>query len=100
MKVFSLIPLVLFAALSQPTAGQARIADVICDDKTRLEERLTRVQGAVRQGQGMRGPDALMEIWITPHNGDWTLVQSYAGGTACIVAMGEHWEMLTPRDPA
>ena len=46
----------------------------------------------------MRGPDALVEVWIEPRTGDWTLVQSYANGTSCILAMGEHWETIAPEE--
>jgi hypothetical protein len=89
------------AALLSAQMADARLAEVICDDRTRLETRLTNVFGASKQGQGMRGPDAVLEVWIEPRSGDWTLVQSYANGQSCIVAMGEHWEMLAPdTDPA
>lgn len=82
-------------------SATAKITDVICDDRARLEKRLTQVIGAERQGRGMRGPDALIEIWIERNSGDWTLVQSYPNGTSCIVAIGENWETLTPKaDPA
>lgn len=79
-----------------PQIAPAQLSEVICDDKARLEEQLFGASGAVKQGHGMRGPDALIEVWIEPGSGDWTLVQSYPGGTACLVAMGEHWEMLAP----
>jgi hypothetical protein len=39
-----------------------------------------------------------MEVW-TDEAGGWTLVVSYAHGTSCIVAMGEHWQEVR-RDPA
>jgi len=88
-----------FTALAQGAAGQ--ITDVICDDRSRLENRLKNVVGAEREGRGMRGPDALIEIWIDRRSGDWTLVQSYPNGTSCIVAIGENWESLQPNvDPA
>lgn len=89
----------VFAALAQ--AASSQITDVICDDRNRLEKRLEQVVGAERQGRGMRGPDALIEIWIDRRSGDWTMVQSYANGTSCIVAIGENWENLLPStDPA
>ena len=55
--------------------------------------------GAERQGTGLRDPETLVEIWITPSNGDWLIVQNYTNGTSCIVAMGEYWE-ATPQEPA
>lgn len=76
----------------------AGLTDLICDDTDRLERQIAGASGARKEGQGMRGPDALIEVWIEPHTGDWTLVQNYANGTSCILAMGAHWETLTPTD--
>lgn len=93
-----IIPLLLAAA---PAAADSRLSDLVCDDRNRIEDQLKNVVGAEKQGHGMRGPDALLAVWITPRSGSWTLVQSYANGTACIVAMGDHWEDLRPDpDPA
>ena len=94
------VALLAFAA-ALPRHGEARLADVVCDDSTRMEQQLLARHGAQKQGHGMRGPDAILEVWITPSTGDWALVQTYANGTSCIVAMGEHWEMIAPgADPA
>lgn len=62
--------------------------------------RLEQTHRAARQGCGMRGPDALLEIWSIPATGEWTLVQTYASGKSCIVAMGDNWEALQSEDPA
>ncbi|KIN78776.1 putative signal peptide protein [Sulfitobacter mediterraneus KCTC 32188] len=51
---------------------------------------------AERRALGFRGPETLLEVWIDPRTQDWTLVQTYTNGTSCIIAMGEHWEDLTP----
>lgn len=87
--------------LLAPLQAGAQISDLVCDDTARLEQQLAGTQGATRISQGMRGPDALLEVWMTPRNGDWMLVQTYANGTSCIVAIGENWETFVPReDPA
>lgn len=97
----SLIALILCALAIGPGAEAATISDLFCDDSARLEKQLMTRQGAQKTGRGMRGLDALLEVWIAPSSGDWTLVQSYANGTSCIVAMGEHWEDIVPKaDPA
>ena len=59
-----------------PHAGAAKLADIICDDSARLEKQLLTLHGAQKLGRGMRGPDALLEVWIAPRSGDWTLVQN------------------------
>ncbi len=100
MKRLLALPLLSGLAFAAP-AAEATVTDVVCDDSTRLERQLTDGQGAMKLGQGIRDPEALLEIWIAPDSGDWTLVQSYANGTSCIVAMGAHWENLSlPQDPA
>ena len=85
--------------LGLPLEGNARLADVTCEDSLRLSHTLSKVMGAERQGTGLRYPETLVEIWITPSNGDWLIVQNYTNGTSCIVAMGEYWE-ATPQEPA
>ena len=95
------IALLVLLILALPPRAQAQLADVICDDSARLERQLKSMNNARKQGHGMRGPDALLEIWVSASSGDWTLVQVYANGTSCIVAMGEHWESAgATNDPA
>jgi hypothetical protein len=83
-----LIPLLL----AGPVMAQSPIAEVICVPRAEL---LARMQGAEVAGLGLRNADTLIEVWARP-SGDWTLVQSYPNGTACILAMGEAWEAVTP----
>ncbi|MEO1640647.1 MAG: hypothetical protein AAFU41_15505 [Pseudomonadota bacterium] len=78
-----------------PTGALANLTDVFCGDTQDIKDQLITVVGAEQQGRGLRGPDALLEIWIVPRSGDWTIVQNYANGTSCVVAMGEDWEAIT-----
>ena len=75
-----------------PTLSAARMSDVSCDDSSRMTHTLTTVIGAERQGMGLRDPETMLEVWVTRGNGEWLIVQNYANGTSCIIAMGEHWE--------
>lgn len=70
------------------------IAEVICDDRVSLLRKLERSCGAERMGRGMRGPEAIIEVWAVQSTAEWILVQSYADGRSCIVAMGENWESI------
>lgn len=92
----------LVVLLAFASAPQARIADVVCDARARLEMRLETQYGASLQGRGLRGPDAVLEVWSVERTGDWILVQTYVDGRACIVAMGDDWENMgaPPQDPA
>lgn len=89
------------AVMAAPATAGPQIADVICDAREVMLIRLEQTHGAIRQGRGIRSADVVLEIWAVPTTGEWTLVQSYANGTSCIVAMGEGWETLVePADPA
>lgn len=84
--------LIPFLVLATPATGQSPIAEVICVPRSELVQRLS---GAELTGSGLRDADTVLEVW-TRASGDWTLVQSYADGTACILAMGEAWEAVIP----
>ncbi len=89
----------LLICFAVPSITRAQMSDVSCDDSTRMAQTLKRVLGAERQGMGLRDPETMLEVWVRRTNGDWMIVQNYANGTSCIVAMGEHWQGEVP-DPA
>ncbi len=93
------IALLLGFCLALPAGANAKFSDVSCDDSVRLTHTLKNVQGAERRGMGLRDPETTLEVWVIERNGEWLIVQNYANGTACIVAMGEYWEGA-PSDPA
>ena len=81
-----------FCWLALPLSAGGQMAEVSCDDRDRMTRKLTQVLGAERKGAGLRDPETMLEIWVTGASGDWVIVQNYANGTSCIVAMGAHWE--------
>jgi hypothetical protein len=84
--------LILLVVLGVPAAAETPLAEVICVPRAELVQRM---QGAAVAGAGLRDAETVLEVW-TRASGDWTLVQSYANGTACILAMGEAWEAVMP----
>ncbi|AJE48254.1 hypothetical protein [Celeribacter indicus] len=91
--------LVVFAAAGAAQAVSP-IAEVVCGPREEIAAKLGRQFGAVRTGSGLRGPEAVLEIWTNPQSGEWTLVQAYVEGRSCILAMGEAWETVTPEAAA
>jgi len=89
--------MILAVLTTAPTVSEARIDTLYCEPRAKMRAILEIEYGAEMTGQGLRGPDVVLEIWSSPRNGDWTLVQSYANGQACVVAMGEGWESLSPQ---
>lgn len=84
--------LMSFLCLALPALAEARMSDISCDDSARMTETLQKIMGAERKGMGLRDPETMLEVWVTRRSGDWMIVQNYANGTSCIIAMGEHWE--------
>ena len=94
-----LIPLLV--VLPAPALAYNPVAEVICANREDMLRRLEVEYGAARQGWGLRGHGAVMEVWAVPSTGEWTLGQTYADGRSCIVAFGENWEApAPPADPA
>lgn len=88
----------LCVLLATPAFAVDPIASVICADREAMLRRLEVEYGAARQGWGLRGNGAVMEVWAVPSTGEWTLVQTYADGRACIIAIGENWEAPSVAD--
>lgn len=91
-----LFAVLMLCAAFFATASYAATSDVSCDDRSRMTDILTRTLQAERYGTGVRDPDTTVEVWVSPTNGDWIIVQHYATGTSCIVALGEYWEARVP----
>ncbi|WP_171207763.1 MULTISPECIES: hypothetical protein [unclassified Ruegeria] len=85
--------------LAGTAQAKSPIAEVICEPTERMHDKLERQFRAQQTASGMRGPEQMMEVW-TSETGDWTMVVTYATGTSCIVAMGEHWFAHEQDNPA
>ena len=68
-------------------ASPGPIAEVLCDHRDRMRQKLRQSFQSERAWQGLREPDQIIELWQDAH-GDWTLVIAHANGSTCIVAMG------------
>ena len=87
-----------FVLLPLPLQAESPIAEVICAPRAQMVARLERLYGPAPAATGLRDTDTVIEVWSSPH-GDWSLVQTAANGQACLLAMGEAWEMLPPPAP-
>lgn len=92
---FQLIALIIALVCGGAAWATSPIAEVICEPTERMHERLTTRMGGKKTATGIRGPEQIMEVW-TDQGGGWTMIVTYATGTSCIVAMGEHWFQEAP----
>lgn len=98
VTISCMAPRIVLAALCfapLPVAAGGPIAEVICAPRDALVQRLTLQYGASLRASGIRDADAVIEVWAT-EAGRWTLVQRYANGQSCILAMGADWDMALP----
>lgn len=90
------IALVLIVlAISPPAQATTPIAEVLCAPRADMVQRLKVQHRARMTAMGVRDVEAVMEVWSDDH-GRWTMVQTYANGQSCIVAMGTDWMAELP----
>lgn len=72
--------------------------ETICAPRARLLARLEHGRDFATQGQGLRDTEAMIEIRADA-DGNWLLLQNFADGLSCLVAMGEAWDGARPTAP-
>lgn len=96
-RILSFVVLMVLGSTS-PVLATNPIAEVLCEPTGRLHDKLMTRMGGMKTATGIRSPEQIMEIW-TDRSGGWTLVMTYASGTSCIVAMGDDWAPVAPKEP-
>lgn len=81
--------------LPGPAFGWSPLGEVVCSARPQIVDRLERQQGATLRATGLRDRGTVLEVWAG-RDGGWTMVQTYADGRACIVAMGAAWDQPAP----
>ena len=84
------LPLQAETALQRGPGGET-----ICAPRAKLLARLEHGRDFSGQGQGLRDAEAMIELRADPE-GNWLLLQNYADGLTCLMAMGEAWESAAP----
>ncbi len=54
--------------------------------------------GEARRGIGIAGQNAVMELFVNPSTGTWTIIATSPDGKTCLIASGSNFEMT--QDPA
>ncbi|MHA6347224.1 hypothetical protein [Roseivivax sp. CAU 1761] len=85
----------LAAALGLLLAGTAA-AQSVCAPRGALAHSLGKHYGERPAAHGLESPHRLMEIFAAPLTGTYTVLLTRSDGISCIVASGQHWQVLTP----
>lgn len=89
------------AALSVATLAATPVqAQVPCAPRAVVIERLKSGYGEDLSGVGIQSTAQVVEVWIAPGTGTWTVLMSLADGKTCIIASGTDWQQLDPEPAA
>ncbi len=100
MRRWLAIPLALLVVF----LGGPADAQMACGTHASIRAQLDMKYGEVRQGAGLADPVAIFEIWASdepPYT--WTILKITPNGWACVMAVGEGWQVdppVAPGDPA
>lgn len=88
------------AALVGLTAFAAQ-AQQQCGPMAKVSEYLTGQYGEALTIAGLM-PNGMMQIWVNPNTGTWTLLKVMPDGSACMMASGDSASITVPLagDPA
>ncbi|RME16820.1 MAG: hypothetical protein D6801_04695 [Alphaproteobacteria bacterium] len=96
-------PLLLAFGLSLAAPEAARADGAICGTRADMAYRLGAIEGEGRLAIGLAG-DRLIELFVAPETGNWTILVTSPEGRSCLVATGEGlvWfgAVVPPGDPA
>lgn len=84
----------LLLALGWPPGAAAQS---VCAPRDAVVATLEKDYSEVPVSRGLSSNGAVIEVLASP-SGTWTIVATRATGLTCMIAAGEGWENLVPRD--
>ena len=85
------LPALILAGLSAAVALPAGAQGLHCGPRDVVTERLDMSYGERLTGGGFQNADSVIELWVSPETGSWTILLSRADGQSCIMAAGTDW---------
>lgn len=95
-------PVAILLAAGLAACQPAHAQGSNCAPHSTVVERLAEGYGERVQNRGLADAETVVETFANPVTGTWTIVVSGMDGTACLVASGEGWHIVTSPegDPA
>ena len=89
--------LILAVLMLLPTALFAQSQN--CRTREAVTLMLIERYGESARVMGVIGTAQIVEFFASDESGSWTIIVSRPNGMTCIVASGEHFQMVEPRIP-
>ncbi len=81
--------LVAFLLLSLPVSSFAAEAPEFCDDQQKFEAYLAEEWGETRRVWGLQTDGSMIQIFVAPDGGTWTILKTFPGQSPCWIANGD-----------
>ena len=94
LKYVAALILSILAAFSYRGLAVARTA--VCADRVEVLRKLQSEFSERPVGRGLTVDGALLEVIRSSETGSWTIILTAPGGTTCLLAAGEDWQMVEP----
>ncbi|MEM8790340.1 MAG: hypothetical protein AAGE80_01885 [Pseudomonadota bacterium] len=81
------------AALLSPAEVSAQ--GTVCGHRSQIVKQLADRYGETALSRGVARGAGVVEIYVNPDSGSWTIVVTNPNGTSCLMAAGEAFEPLS-----
>jgi hypothetical protein len=100
LSVAALLGAVGFGAAAGSAFGGTADGVRICGERAMLLEQFALQHDETPQALGLGADGGVIEVLVSPEGG-WTMLVTYPDRPTCVIATGDHWEMLQlAGDPA
>jgi hypothetical protein len=100
LSMAALLGAVAFGSGTRSAVGGPADGVRICGERNVLLEQFAMQHDETPQALGLGADGGVIEVLVSPE-GAWTMLVTYPERPTCVIATGEHWEMLQlAGDPA
>lgn len=89
-----------FAALIPATQGLRAQTTPPCAERPKVIDVLAQKYGETRRGIGLAANNTVMELYVSPDTGTWTIAVTQPDGITCLMASGQGYEPVAEDLPA
>lgn len=76
---------------------QPELEQTMCSTRDQMVRMLAQTFQEAPTAIGMVDRDAVVEIFVSPDQGTWTILASDPAGNSCIISAGEGWQESPPQ---
>lgn len=98
MRVMTAMATMAFGTMIAPQMLQAQ--NPACAPRDTVLRKLADTYGETRQGIGLNGDNALIEVFASDETGSWTITITSSAGLTCLLASGQSYETLSEPLPS